>query len=112
MSIFVSSRQSRDFQTVVWEGETGDVLPNPNGVSAVHVTRVVSGTVSFRYDDLPRGEAGFQLAAGQQVQLDVDRGYTVSGVAGPILVECDYPRAVSGAVESIAHLLGGRRRFL
>lgn len=97
--------EDADYVVVIWRGTASGVVANPTGVGFAHDTSVISGVVSVQVD----GQRPFLLSGGDSIQLPTRRGYTVSGIRGPVEVRCYYPKAVPGAVEEIQHLLRGTR---
>lgn len=107
--ISLETRETESFVVLVWRAIEGAVMPNRAGFQHPHTTRCVAGTVEFRYLDGER----VRLRAGQEIVLDLGRGYEALAVEGtredPTEVRCFYPKRVPGAVEEIAHLRTDRR---
>lgn len=113
MSITVQNDESDpDFVILSWIGQEGDPpLENPPGVGNMHTTRIDAGRVRFTYYDDP--DNPIELDAGEEIVLDVRRGYRVDVVGrGEHRGRCFYPRANAAAIAEIEHLRKGRAIIL
>ena len=101
MPITKKTIEDDTFVTIVWLGDTAkDAIINPNGVTHDHETEIVQGVVEFRFD-----EKAIVVKAGEIINLPLNLGYDVLVLQAPTEGRCRYPKAVPGAVESIAHLI-------
>ena len=100
MTVYVRNIETEDHVILIWTGEAGDVLPNRNGVKHPHDTVIVSGTVLLEIE----GERPQTLTAPATVVLPVNTSYTFTGIEGPGVVHCFYPKRIPGATEEIRHL--------